>query len=37
MGRPFEEATLFRLARAYEREHDWSRRKPELASGHVTH
>lgn len=28
MGRPFEEATVFRLARAYERNHDWISRKP---------
>jgi aspartyl-tRNA(Asn)/glutamyl-tRNA(Gln) amidotransferase subunit A len=27
-GRPFDETTLFRLARAYERNHDWERRKP---------
>lgn len=28
MGRPFAESTLFRLARAYEREHDWGTRQP---------
>lgn len=28
IGRPFAEATIFRLARAYEREHDWFTRKP---------
>jgi Asp-tRNA(Asn)/Glu-tRNA(Gln) amidotransferase A subunit family amidase len=27
MGRPFEEARLFRLARAYERQHSWVQRK----------
>jgi aspartyl-tRNA(Asn)/glutamyl-tRNA(Gln) amidotransferase subunit A len=27
-GRPFEEVTLFRIARAYEREHDWHTRQP---------
>jgi aspartyl-tRNA(Asn)/glutamyl-tRNA(Gln) amidotransferase subunit A len=29
-GRPFDEATLFRVARAYERECDWHARAPEL-------
>ncbi len=28
LGRPFGEATLFRLARAYEREHAWSTMRP---------
>lgn len=31
IGRPFDEPTLFRLARAYEREHDWVTREPSLA------
>jgi aspartyl-tRNA(Asn)/glutamyl-tRNA(Gln) amidotransferase subunit A len=31
MGRPFDEATLFRLARAYERNHDHWARVPSLA------
>lgn len=30
MGRPFEEALLFRLGRAYERAHDWASRGPLL-------
>ncbi|MGH2614595.1 MAG: amidase [Thermomicrobiales bacterium] len=30
LGRPFGEATLFRLARAYEREHDWPAMRPEV-------
>jgi Asp-tRNA(Asn)/Glu-tRNA(Gln) amidotransferase A subunit family amidase len=30
-GRPFDEATLLRLARAYERNHEWAARSPELA------
>ena len=30
LGRPFGEATLFRLARAYEREHDWAAMRPEI-------
>jgi aspartyl-tRNA(Asn)/glutamyl-tRNA(Gln) amidotransferase subunit A len=29
-GRPLEEATLFRIARAYEVKHDWYRRAPSL-------
>lgn len=29
-GRPFDEATLFRLAYAYEQAHDWYTRKPSL-------
>jgi aspartyl-tRNA(Asn)/glutamyl-tRNA(Gln) amidotransferase subunit A len=29
IGRPFAEATLFRLARAYERNHSWETHKPE--------
>jgi aspartyl-tRNA(Asn)/glutamyl-tRNA(Gln) amidotransferase subunit A len=28
LGRPFAEATLFRLARAYEREHSWATLRP---------
>lgn len=28
LGRPFDEPTLFRLGRAYEREHDWTARQP---------
>jgi aspartyl-tRNA(Asn)/glutamyl-tRNA(Gln) amidotransferase subunit A len=32
VGRPFDEATLFRAARAYERETDWARRAPKIAS-----
>lgn len=28
LGRPFGEATLFRIARAYEREHSWSTLRP---------
>lgn len=31
LGRPFDEATLFRLARAYEREHSWSTVRPEIS------
>ena len=31
VGRPFAEATLCRLAHAYEQETDWTRRKPALA------
>ncbi|HZA51720.1 MAG TPA: Asp-tRNA(Asn)/Glu-tRNA(Gln) amidotransferase subunit GatA [Myxococcaceae bacterium] len=30
LGRPFEEARLLRTARAYEREHDYARRSPEI-------
>jgi aspartyl-tRNA(Asn)/glutamyl-tRNA(Gln) amidotransferase subunit A len=30
LGRPFEEATLFRIAQAYEGEHDWPSLKPPL-------
>jgi Asp-tRNA(Asn)/Glu-tRNA(Gln) amidotransferase A subunit family amidase len=34
LGRPFDEATIFRLARAYEREHSWSTlRPPEVYEG----
>jgi Asp-tRNAAsn/Glu-tRNAGln amidotransferase A subunit and related amidases len=29
-GRPLQEQTLFRVARAYESEHDWDRRVPEF-------
>ena len=32
LGRPLDEATLFRLARAYEREHDWPSMQPEVAA-----
>ena len=32
LGRPFAEATLFRLARAYEREHAWSTVRPEISA-----
>jgi aspartyl-tRNA(Asn)/glutamyl-tRNA(Gln) amidotransferase subunit A len=28
LGRPLGEATLFRIARAYEREHDWAATRP---------
>jgi aspartyl-tRNA(Asn)/glutamyl-tRNA(Gln) amidotransferase subunit A len=28
LGKPFDEATLLRVARAYEREHDWCLRRP---------
>jgi len=28
MGRPFDEATLFRIAWAYEQAHDWHERQP---------
>jgi Asp-tRNA(Asn)/Glu-tRNA(Gln) amidotransferase A subunit family amidase len=31
-GRPLEEATLFRIARAYEVKHDWYQRVPGLES-----
>jgi aspartyl-tRNA(Asn)/glutamyl-tRNA(Gln) amidotransferase subunit A len=30
LGRPFAEATLFRIARAYEREHPWSTMRPQI-------
>ena len=30
-GRAFDEATVYRIARAYEREHDWHRRKAVIA------
>jgi aspartyl-tRNA(Asn)/glutamyl-tRNA(Gln) amidotransferase subunit A len=30
LGRPFGEATLFRTARAYKREHDWPTMRPEV-------
>ena len=30
LGRPFDEVTLFRIARAYEREHAWSTMGPEV-------
>ncbi|MDP8923096.1 MAG: amidase [Chloroflexota bacterium] len=30
-GRPFEDATVLRLAHAYERAHDWHRRRPPLS------
>jgi aspartyl-tRNA(Asn)/glutamyl-tRNA(Gln) amidotransferase subunit A len=31
-GKPFDEATVLRVAHAYERQHDWHRRHPPLAS-----
>jgi aspartyl-tRNA(Asn)/glutamyl-tRNA(Gln) amidotransferase subunit A len=31
-GRPFEEATIIRVAHAYERAHDWHRRLPDIAA-----
>jgi aspartyl-tRNA(Asn)/glutamyl-tRNA(Gln) amidotransferase subunit A len=31
IGRPFDEVTVFRLARAYERNHDWFTKKPNLS------
>jgi aspartyl-tRNA(Asn)/glutamyl-tRNA(Gln) amidotransferase subunit A len=31
LGRPFDEATLLRAARAYEQGTDWCRRRPPLA------
>ena len=33
LGRPLEEAKLFRIARAYERAHPWHKRVPEMAAG----
>jgi aspartyl-tRNA(Asn)/glutamyl-tRNA(Gln) amidotransferase subunit A len=33
MGRPFDEPHLLRMARAYEREHDWSALSPPLLAG----
>jgi len=30
VGRPYDEKTLYRAGRAYERENDWIRKKPEL-------
>ena len=32
-GRPFEEARIFGIARAYERAHEWHRRVPAMAPG----
>jgi len=32
-GRPFQEAMLFRIARAYEQAHDWHERIPPLGAG----
>ena len=32
-GRPFDEATLFRIARAYESAHPWHERQPNLEAG----
>jgi aspartyl-tRNA(Asn)/glutamyl-tRNA(Gln) amidotransferase subunit A len=32
LGRPFDEATLFRIGRAYEREHNWPSLSPPLVS-----
>lgn len=34
-GRPLEEAKLFRIARTYERAHEWHRRLPEMVPGAV--
>jgi aspartyl-tRNA(Asn)/glutamyl-tRNA(Gln) amidotransferase subunit A len=34
-GRPLQEATLFRIARAYESQHDWHRRVPLMNAGDV--
>ena len=31
IGKPFEEATLLRVARAYEAAHDWHTRAPEVS------
>jgi aspartyl-tRNA(Asn)/glutamyl-tRNA(Gln) amidotransferase subunit A len=31
IGQPFQEANLLAIAQAYERDHDWSRRRPVLA------
>jgi aspartyl-tRNA(Asn)/glutamyl-tRNA(Gln) amidotransferase subunit A len=33
IGRPFDEPTLFRVARAYERNHSWETMKPNLPRG----
>ena len=30
LAAPFQESTLLRIARAYEREHTWSQRRPPL-------
>jgi aspartyl-tRNA(Asn)/glutamyl-tRNA(Gln) amidotransferase subunit A len=30
LGRPFDEATLFRMAHAYEREHSWAAMRPQV-------
>jgi aspartyl-tRNA(Asn)/glutamyl-tRNA(Gln) amidotransferase subunit A len=32
LGRPYDEAMLFRIARSYERAHDWPALKPPLAA-----
>jgi aspartyl-tRNA(Asn)/glutamyl-tRNA(Gln) amidotransferase subunit A len=32
MGRPFDEGTLYRLAHAYERRHDWGTRHPPVST-----
>jgi aspartyl-tRNA(Asn)/glutamyl-tRNA(Gln) amidotransferase subunit A len=32
LGRPFDEARILRIARAFEREHDFSSRRPNLDS-----
>lgn len=38
LGRPFAEETLYRLALAYEREHDWvERQPPPFRSGSISH
>ncbi|HET7905039.1 MAG TPA: Asp-tRNA(Asn)/Glu-tRNA(Gln) amidotransferase GatCAB subunit A, partial [Candidatus Eisenbacteria bacterium] len=33
VGRPFDEETILRVARAYEREHDAASRAPAIATG----
>jgi aspartyl-tRNA(Asn)/glutamyl-tRNA(Gln) amidotransferase subunit A len=35
LGRPFGEATLFRIARAYESGHDWHKRRPSMREAAV--
>ncbi|MDQ3262542.1 MAG: Asp-tRNA(Asn)/Glu-tRNA(Gln) amidotransferase subunit GatA [Myxococcota bacterium] len=36
LGRHFDEARLLRIARAFEREHDFSSRRPHLQDGHAS-
>ena len=31
IGQPFQEANLLAIAHAYERDHEWNRRRPPLA------